>query len=138
MYQALTDRLQTWHQPAPKLVSPKKTVLFNKSQHSRKPQDTSVSFLCLTDLAQTCPIFSAINIDTKTVSPDLLFYEKTIPLPAFVTTGTNFHAMFFGTPDWLYTPCTHSLELHLMDYCTMNRTQWLCKRSAFLIQHGKV
>jgi len=87
MYQALTDRLQTWHQPAPKLVSPKKTVLFNKSQHSRKPQDTSVSFLCITDLAQTCPIFSAINIDTKTVSPDLLFYEKTIPLPAFVTTG---------------------------------------------------
>ena len=30
MYQAPTDRLQTRHQPAPKLVSPKKTVCLTR------------------------------------------------------------------------------------------------------------
>lgn len=44
--------------------------------------DTSVSMSALAALPQNTPIFSVLQADPKRLTSDIVFYDRTIPLPS--------------------------------------------------------
>ncbi|KAK6967833.1 SWIM-type domain-containing protein [Biomphalaria glabrata] len=90
MYAAPTDKIQTWHQPAPKAISPQKTNdSFSCDKTGLTNFYTSVSMSALAALPQNTPIFSVLQADPKKLNSDIIFYDRTIPLPAFVLSDIN-------------------------------------------------
>lgn len=98
LYTAPTERLQVWHQPRPKPVSPKKYSDFCPS--SVKQHHPSVNMSALAALDRGNPIFGAINMTDDVLLADTVFYSKSLALPAFPVSGT----------DYCFVPADISLE----------------------------
>lgn len=85
LYKAPTDKLQAWHQPKPKTVTPLRVKDVYPVSVTSVTMDADVDYNSLAHLPQTSPIFGVITMPHKEPVVEKVF--RTLSLPAFAPAG---------------------------------------------------